>query len=180
MTIQKIEDVKNPQVGRFYLVPCVEFYPSVISKKQMLPVIGPWHEDADIGFEPHHFHYDVRFCSDKIFTPLYIIRGHLYRASVPEVFNEDSKIPPTVTYCRRKMRRQMPDFPKARPNAKRPEWQIELEQKYSTHVLKCHTCPHRGMSLDGLPIDAQGRVVCNGHGLRWNLNTGRLSPRGEA
>jgi hypothetical protein len=53
----------------------------------------------------------------------------------------------------------------------------KLEEAFEHETLKCHTCPHKGMPLDGMPIDAEGRVVCPGHGLRWNLKTGKLSPR---
>lgn len=41
----------------------------------------------------------------------------------------------------------------------------------------CGVCPHRGLSLSGAPTDERGAVVCMGHGLAWDPQTGRLAPR---
>lgn len=41
----------------------------------------------------------------------------------------------------------------------------------------CRTCPHRGISLVGAPVDERGAVVCPGHGLAWDKDTGILRPR---
>lgn len=58
--MKRIEDVKSPEVGKFYLVRCID-HPNVKGNHRWLPVIGPWHEDAEIvGFSDHHFHYDWR------------------------------------------------------------------------------------------------------------------------
>jgi hypothetical protein len=173
-----IETVPNPQVGSFYLVPCVQLFINLHKKKpdwRWQPVIGPWHEDEDIGTPDHHFHLDIRFMEERFLSRLgpTIGRIHPARASVPVPTVPDPTIAPKITYRRIKMRRPMPEF----PGPCTAKFIVGLEVKFEHHQLKCRTCPHRGMPLDGLPQDEQGRVICNGHGLRWNLNTGKLSPR---
>jgi hypothetical protein len=64
-------------------------------------------------------------------------------------------------------KRVMPDFP-ARPRA---IW-ASLEKAYAGCVLKDgHICPHRGIDLRPF-AKPDGTVICPGHGLRWDLNTG--------
>lgn len=176
MSLQKIEDVKTPQVGKFYLVPCIWHCLTEFTRAFWLPVVGPWHEDAEfVGFPYWHFHYDWRFMqSFLIIDPERPIYNQARVATDKLDIN-----PPKTQLRRRKMMRPMPEFPAIERSGDPVRWIKPLETEFASHVLKCRPCPHRGMSLDGLPIDAQGRVVCNGHGLRWNLNTGRISPRDE-
>lgn len=176
MPLQKIEDVPNPEVGRHYLMPCSLLLASHSNSRKpaWVPLIGPWHEDADIGIATFHFHYDARFLTAQILggkDPAYYI-GRVHTAGChPDSCGIMGATPPPIEYKRRKMLRQMPDFPG------HGAFTLQLESKFKRHELKCLTCPHRGMSLQGLPQDDQGRVICNGHGLRWNLKTKRLSPR---
>lgn len=169
---KKIEDVKEPVVGRFYLVPCAW----VVLLRAWWPVIGPWHEDADLGVEDEHFHYDVRFLSERQLScpaERTMARVHTGRTGAGWE-SDDCPVPkgqPAVEYRRMKMKRVMPEFPYS------PDFAEKVERAFLETRLVCKVCPHRGMSLEGLPVDELGRVVCNGHGLRWNLKTGRLSPR---
>jgi hypothetical protein len=173
--VQKIEDVKLPLVGKFYLVPCVERHPKQTIRIDFLPVIGDWHEDKDIGTPQYHYHYDVRFFPDWLMDRW--VRGPHGDASVLgriHNFRDDERTKHTpfpITYRRLKMKREMPIFPNA-SNIQGP-----LQKHFKDHKLKCHVCPHRGFSLDGLPVAPDGTVVCNGHGLKWSLLTGTLVPR---
>lgn len=178
--MKRIEDEPNPQVGAFYWVPCVDYFPHVSTvKPQRMPVIGPWHEDADIGVADYHFHYDLRFLNPEDFDVWYMARVHPSKCSVRgNPFAPNIIRAPIITHRRRKMLRVMPDMPKQEKTSQFPKWQKALETKFANHnVLQCRTCPHRGMSLDGLPVAPDGTVVCNGHGLKWSLLTGRLVPR---
>lgn len=166
---KNIEDVPEPVMGRFYLVPCVW----VALGRQWWPVIGPWHEDADLGLANFHFHYDVRFLPERLFWngDRTMARVHTHVTSSARWEHHDCKREVEVVRRRMKMKRVMPNFPFDEKFAEK------VERPFLETRLVCKVCPHRGMSLEGLPVDAEGRVVCNGHGLRWNLKTGRLSPR---
>lgn len=85
--LSKIETVSKPEVGKYYLVPCVnselchkktfdyvngnllsppfDYWKQRDSDKYngvYVPVIGRQHEDEKwLGFKPQHFHYDWRF-----------------------------------------------------------------------------------------------------------------------
>lgn len=160
--LQKISEVENPVVGKFYLVPhCVGG-----STGFLWPVIGPWHEDADIGVEKYHFHYDFRFIPESWSTNMATV--HAADKSAPE-YGKNSV--PLMVWKRKKMLRPMPDFPFWRLNAREV-----LVEKFKDVKMKCMTCPHRGMPLQGLPVKEDGTVVCNGHGLRWRLRDGKMIP----
>jgi hypothetical protein len=78
-------------------------------------------------------------------------------------------------------KRTLPDFPvelKYKDGRERWafEWQPRLESEYAAIRAACTRCPHRGFSLAGLPVK-DGKVVCPGHGLQWNVKTGALVPR---
>ena len=185
--IHRIDQVEGlPVIGRTYLVPCV------MSKLDDVwrPVIGEPHTDP-VYFPAvgRHFHYDVRFCDAWLLADM--VDDHdapgdpedLRRllAATAIVFQSsyvrDRAVRPLPCL------RRMPVFPTVfyrpagvtDPNDALPV----MERDYADARLRpgCPKCPHRGMPLNGLPVDGQGRVVCPGHGLRFNLRTGRLSPR---
>jgi hypothetical protein len=174
--LQKIEDVANPEIGKFYLVPCVRADRKRNRKRDFWPIIGPWHEDADIGVAEHHFHYDVRFYTKNEYHSPYSaaelslgdIQPRNFQTAMHPPAAEFTPLP--IVYKRLKMQRQMPEFPRDLAG-----FIPSLERKFAKVRLKCMTCPHRGMSLKGLPVAADGTVVCNGHGLKWNVRTKKLS-----
>lgn len=178
--IPKIEDVEKPVVGSFYMVPCV--YRGLWRPKYW-PVIGPWHEDADLGVPNHHFHYDVRFFGGELWNHLtdqlrYQSRSHTAYVlgkvlSNPVGLGEEYPLFPR----RMKMVREMPEFPSEEWHGGKSKIAMKLESEFKDVKMKCLTCPHRGMSLKGLPVGADGTVVCNGHGLKWNIKTGAMVPR---
>lgn len=160
------EPVTTPRIGRRYWVSVVTASGwSGWAHGATVPIIGPLHEDAEIiGFSEQHWHLDWRFASDKI-----------VRFSPRSVVISPKNIDPSLGILRRLItcRREMVAFPRfVAP------WMQALERKYAGTALKpgCLTCPHRGMPLDPATADEQGRVTCSAHGLRWNLDTGRLAP----
>lgn len=161
--------ISNPIVGKFYNVPCIQS-----ENGKWFPILGPKHEDADyIRFPTEHYHFDFRFITNSD-----IIRqfGRSYhpgqffgsvataaRGMAGGCYRMD-----TIKTMRRKCIRQMPEYP-----IDRAIWLPQLEAAYADKKMKCMTCPHRGIPLDGLPVK-DGVVTCPVHGLRWNVTTGEL------
>lgn len=189
--IPNIEDVQNPVIGRFYWVPCVvrpkaaddwhwATEPYKVARENWLPVIGPWHEDAEhVGFEPHHFHYDWRFLATSIYQ-LWLgddLPGRVFsrvHTGGPFMLNCPE---PARTRRKLKMKREMPEFPLLSPRTGKLVHFIPLlEKAFAGQRLKCLVCPHQGLPLKGLPVK-DGTVICPGHGLKWNVTTGELVVR---
>jgi nitrite reductase/ring-hydroxylating ferredoxin subunit len=177
---QKIEDVDNPVVGKFYLVPCLWFSLGFSDRNKWVPIIGPLHEDKDLGIENNHYHHDVRFTPESLWEEYGGIK------MMGRVMSEPPVKPMLIKVRRLRMKRQMPDFPKedyayadgevrVAPGTKN-KVVAKLEKQFKDVRLTCRVCPHRGMSLKGLPVK-DGMVVCNGHGLRWNVETGAMVVR---
>jgi hypothetical protein len=170
----KISDVDKPEVGKLYLVPCV--YSSWKKGARWWPVIGPWHQDKEIQFDAFHFHYDFRFFPQRNMMDRSGLGYDLTRVHfIPQSWDgkKDTTTQPEIVWRRRKMQREMPDFPLRLRSGELSNVCKTLEPIYKDAKLKCMTCPHRGMSLKGLPVK-DGVVVCNGHGLRWNVATGEM------
>lgn len=174
-SLLKIENIARPSVGLFYLVPCVLMPVMLVNRPVWLPIIGPWHEDKDIGVASYHFHFDLRFLSRHLFDQWQGVRamarvqprlGHL-KSEVLSGSERDRDNPCPFSYRRRKMLREMPDFPRNDAG----------EKEFAGVKMKCLVCPHRGMPLKHLPVGPDGTVVCNGHGLKWHATTGALVPR---
>lgn len=181
---------REPQVGRFYTVPCVQLYTHVGKNRppqphMWVPVHGPVHEDAEIiGFPFTHRHVDVRFMSDrqlKRYCPSWVTTPQELTAMLTPVSDSDrmARYAPSLetTLRRRKCYRAMPTF-RAQSDRVIP-WMWALEEKYRRCRLDPDNpvCPHRGFYLGDKP-EVDGVVVCPGHGLTWNIRTGRLIPRG--
>lgn len=69
---------------------------------------------------------------------------------------------------RMRCKRKMPHFPRDLVS-----WLPQLEAAYTGCTMKNMICPHRGLPL----VDCEqkdGVVTCPGHGLRWNIATGKL------
>lgn len=164
--MQRIEDVEGlPVVGKFYLVPCVRINASV------WPILGEFHNDKEIGIEYDHWHYDHRFTSSYQFD-----RDPYPYAMIRIKMRKEHDLVETLA---RKCRRQMPDFPsRLRINGGKTHVAITLERNFKDVKMKCLTCPHRGFSLKGVP-NKNGIIVCPGHGLAWEVESGRMIERND-
>lgn len=183
MGLKRIDQVHEPVVGEFYLVPCVYGIWGYRSRRtpRWWPIIGPWHEDkALLNFPKHHYHLDIRFLSH--FMPREIrnketgnINRVAFEFSLPlqewaETYGWKAQVLPDPVLKRRKYRRHMPEYPRAAA-----QWINRLEAAYQDHRLKeGMICPHRGAPLKGLQVDSDGCVTCPLHGLRWCVATGEL------
>lgn len=183
---ERIETVSNPVVGQVYLVPCIFSGNCAMAGRShhYWPIIGPWHEDVSLGFEHWHYHFDFRFFTDMEMasynTPARNFARVQLSATVGHNDNgqkiySDEALP--VSRRRMKMLRQMPEFPKSLdPTGRKMEFVRKAEAQCRHLRMKCMVCPHRGMPLTGMPIK-DGAIVCNGHGVKWNVETGEMIPR---
>ena len=178
--IQRVEDLKEPPVvGRYYMVPCVEVQTGVSGLSAgFWPVTGPQHEDHDvIGFPYRHWHVDLRFLSAQQAGEKAMQWGSVLTTERktwcfwpgPGDIEGIPGIATQVTMQRRRCMRTAEWFPRLRAL-----WMSELEQKHESCVVKCGKCPHRGLPLESLPRERGDIVTCPGHGLRWDLKTGKL------
>ena len=171
MTIQRVDDMTEaPIVGRYYLVRCVKLGSG--SGHGWWPVTGSVHEDADLGIPHPHLHHDVRFMSEHECRNEWRDIGH-----VMWMVLRTTAITVAAQYRRRKCQRVQTSFPL--PARARDTTSFEEHQQRHVGMVAeaCRTCPHRGMRLTALPVEADGGVTCPGHGLRWNATTGALMPR---
>lgn len=160
------------EIGKFYSVPTV--FGLFGYKYDHWPVLGPMHDDKEvIGFPYVHYHYDFRFfnISQWDFALRYTMGGPphgMVMSYNPELTGTK---PGPIIFRRRKCQREYPEFPSEIASS---GWLPKLQEKYRDATLKDWTCPHKGASLRGLPIDEAGCVTCPLHGLRWNIETGKL------
>lgn len=172
MTKRLSEIAGEPVLGQYYFVPCVR------TEWGVMPILGPWHNDKEyLGVEKAHYHYDPRFVSDG-FLDLHVrsfpacSNEQSLMASV--MFDPEGKVKPFE--CRRKCTRRMPDFPSQLREGKPAAWLMPMQKAY-TQLTACGKCPHRGFPLSAENADENGNVVCPGHGLQFNLKTGRVVDR---
>jgi hypothetical protein len=175
--IKRLSEIEGePIVGRYYLVPCLpNAYGSYV------PVQGPEHDDKEIiGVDKLHYHYDPRFapewlledvCDWSIYARQLIVRREEY-LMISITHSEGFE----VKEKRRKCLRRMPVFPIVIKTNVAP-WMPALEAAYKDKPLNCNRCPHKGMPLSVDNADEKGVVVCPGHGLAWQMKTGKLVSR---
>lgn len=174
--MQRVSDIEGePIVGKYYLVPCV-----ADDDGEWWPIVGALHDDAEIlNFPLEHYHKDARFLTAKQMR---------YRRWSPTANNNSDLLIAVyaasehsdVEWKRRQCQRVMPTFPLVLNTASGRRgigWFGKLEQAYADKTLPaCMTCPHRGMPLKNLPVK-DGKIICNGHGLQWDAQTGKLVSR---
>lgn len=183
--LQRAEDLTAPPVvGRYYFVRCIEL------GGRWWPVIGAVHADPEIGASYNHLHYDTRFLNKKqLEANRKVGEGGMYRAGSTVITGDAAAMaivhivqnntltpgePGEQRYRRLRCVRAQLTFPAELP----PVEALEAIYKKSWVKKDCRTCPHRGFPLASMPVDAEGGIVCPGHGLRWNATTGHLMPRG--
>lgn len=167
-----IRDTNSVEVGNVYLVPTL----FVSTWKLDVPVLEPAHEDVDvIQFGEIHWHIDWRFTT-QAFLEHKNEQQRKSQSNVPAAERFTGIVvcpanPKTATdgaialkplLCRR----ETPPFPIT--------WFTQsLESHYAHTRLRNLICPHRGISLHNQPVK-NGRVICPGHGLTWDVDSGEL------
>jgi hypothetical protein len=163
--MQKVSELKEePVIGKFYLVECALYL------GEWIPIVGHQHSDPELDIHFQHYHKDVRFIYRKDFyQSRFSLENYgegieLNRSLMPEHVRR-------IELKRRKCLRQMPEF--VLPTSFNPlntaRW-VKFQKAYRGRKVLCGKCPHRGMPLESLPKDESGHVVCNGHGLKIDMN----------
>lgn len=181
----RIEDAETVEVGKFYVVPTV-FVPTLPRGLQIVPVVGPAHEDAEfIGFPHRHVHPDRRFVSDRWFARYDVDTASGQPSHWSIVYNFVIEVDPKRFQLKpgptgvewrepmaMKCKRLLAPFRDDAP------WLRKLERAYATETLReGMVCPHRGITCKGVQVDEKGCVVCPGHGLMWSAERGHLVSR---
>lgn len=176
------------EVGKYYKIPCVRVgsvVPACARKGGWIPVLLPWHEDASIiGFPEHHYHYDPRFLSKRAYREfsygLVLSRHPGMSGFSPRIANTSQTLfDGEIVYRRLTYKRPFPPYRLFEDRAGREMrngWPSKLETAYAHDHLRNGVCPHRGINLTTCPV-VYGVVTCPGHGLRWNVETGKLVRR---
>lgn len=162
-------------VGETYMVPCVMHTWGDGAYREWTPILEPPHADPDLRTPERHWHIDWRFVPQRLITAAGAkdpeSSFHLMLYAIPETSNT------FVSHRRMRCLRIMPTMPMHMHNLRHIANRLEDQYAGITLPPDCRTCPHRGTSLRGLPEVMPGVVVCPGHGLAWNLETGNNVPR---
>lgn len=181
MSLEKVDEIEHePVIGESYLVPCM-FRPNY--HVDWVPIYGGEHDDKEHFNQPlRHYHYDVRFIHlGHIISLLFLSTNGRSRHMSEEALVErltvnilSARKDGIVEYREKICYRKMPEI--ITPKFAKEEFK-SLQTEYEHVNISCKTCPHRGFRLNGLPEDEEGNVVCPGHGLKWNVKSGKLVKR---
>ena len=165
--VPRIEDVETVEVGSFYLVN------TVVRKadRAIVPVHGPQHADREIiKFPFRHWHIDWRFVSNPIYAEYeqWSMGFDMPWETPINVNNTTGEVKRRRLRCRRQFGEYAP--------LERILWLSALQEKYRNAKMKNFICPHQGIPCNATPIK-DGVVVCRGHGLAFNVETGALVPQ---
>jgi hypothetical protein len=183
--VQNIEDAETVEIGETYFINVAITRQNSLGAGAGFPVLGDVHDDADfITIYPdnvRHAHVDWRFIPADLYPA--IVKLFLAFADQNPQYGWTRGVP------NRQLASVIPEseigslerwpLPVARPQLKwevYPDWLPALEAAYKDKKVECNTCPHRGISLSGAPMDEHGNRICPGHGLKWS-KSGCLVPR---
>lgn len=147
-------------------------------------MVGPRHEDSEfIGFKKFHRHFDLRFITneqmDFLCTRGVHIREYDRLRGILNLADSDAharvwtgeKEPELIEMM---CQREQPDY--SIPNhGTNPHWIEKISDHLKDAKIKCGKCPHKGLPLLNLPrISGTNVVQCRGHGVCWDLDTGKI------
>lgn len=160
-------------LDKSYNVPCLRVQDP--NKVWFIPVFGLPHADGPevmqdeltSGF--YHFHTDYRFFTvtelnrfDRQGSILIYYRNQ----GITEETARTQNITVVLTWQIRPYSRKWGGhYPVAKP----------LRQKFQDCSLKCNRCPHQGFDLTNIePTEVDGKkiIICPGHSLAWDYETG--------
>jgi hypothetical protein len=172
----KFDSPSDTTIGQSYSVPCVFMTSNATYGTGWIPVLSPAHSDPEIGVPGQHYHPDFRFVPQEMFDRAESLRGERKVGDVVWT-NDSSAVELREMECLRKPL----IFPAQNPHRKEEgarasfplHWE-DMERKYSVCRINLNdpVCPHRGICLKGAPV-VDGVIVCPGHGLGWDAQTGQ-------
>lgn len=168
-----VQIVDRPVVGFDYIVTCLVAY-RLGRFSFPIPLVCEPHTDPQLNSptaKKKHHHIDWRFVNDELMTYLQNhfaefdfqpteLAFNVLVASDFDVFEEHE------LRCLRKAPAATVSF-------------SVLKREYKNCVIDVNhpICPHRGVPLE--VNRGKCLAVCQGHGLVWNLETGKMSSRGQ-
>lgn len=169
-------------LGKQCNVPCIAVKTFRNNNKTYLPLFGRPHIDGpEVGQDEntagkYHYHYDYRFLTvDEITVGINTQTSTLLldpngNAVTEEMVKDQDMLFPLEwrlrVYARKWGGLQHPRIP--------------LEEKYVHCRLSNKICPHQGFDLtniDPVEIDGKLRIICPGHSLNWDAETGKHLPQ---
>lgn len=189
--------------GRHYMVPCVPIqgwrenpplHRQRFNQHQIwVPVLLPGHADPEIGAPRYHWHVDYRFMTIALIN--HVFRGPLRLNNIKVVGDPEQKLTPRLRRLRcvrtfglihqhNQIEGSIGSIDLHDFEAHWAEARVDLRDG-------CRYCPHKGTCLEGAaPVVRKvsspsgtaeeivpGVVECPGHGLAWDMVTGRLYRR---
>lgn len=195
---QKLEEIrfpKNPEVGKYYMVPCIRVTAALWDGDEYCPVNTHLHEDSKIiKFKYKHWHIDWRFVSRpmhkrKVVETDFNRKDGMIKSEAAQIivldeidFNLNSTTDHNIYYKRLKCKRQYlaggfhgTPYYQNITNTNKENWIDCLAETFSGSKLKEINgqliCPHKGAVIDRNCKDADGNFVCPAHLLRFNPET---------
>lgn len=186
-----------PNIGSFYWVPCLTPTPCLLECTAIFgpkrswyegvrPVLLPGHSDPELGL-PFHYHIDLRFLSNErlndwqkassFCNKLEDLMAHI-ELQVCNPIEEVEFF--ELQWLKLPCYRQLPEFSLFYFATIEFKLRTFIGQSVICSDLKAGSparCPHRGISLQGLPRLPDGCVICPGHGLKIDLDSGKVVPR---
>lgn len=170
--MEKVSEMTTePIVGKFYLVECALYFGI------WTPIVGDKHSDPDIFISFEHYHKDIRFLPRREFA-----QPKALLASEGDGVELNRSLEPSyvrvIELKKRKCLRPMPPFPDVAGWSLRNRQTIsKFQKRFAGRKVLCGKCPHKGFPLESLPKDESGHVICNGHGLKIDMNKGEVVKR---
>ena len=162
--MQKITELTVPPIpGKTYLVPCIAMNLNNPAKG-IIPIIGNFHTDDEIGFLGEHVHPDFRFFTESQFlkTIDLVTKAGKYLHSIVYNAHGSREISWRPKTC---YRTAFPDYPDRTLDV---DTMALLEHIYADAKLENGICPHKGINLNSISPDAEGNKTCPGHCLKWD------------
>ncbi|ALC13801.1 hypothetical protein [Sphingopyxis sp. 113P3] len=171
MTIPLLSELRQPPVpGRYYMVPVIDFI--YCNREGQWPTLGPLHHDREeIGFDPLHFHVDLRFLTARQTKQIrrWYSPGTAEATVSAAPLNYRGRDVPKKPYLA-KRRCRVPGWAYSPPG--RPLWLDAFDRRFGEVAEPRRLadgrllCPHRKVDLSSFEPDAEGIVTCPLHGLR--------------
>lgn len=180
-----IEDVYEPIIGEYYLVPCVvkqvihkkenypqeellwldldhippHLLPTITNIRKCTPVFNHPHNDVENGQHEIHYHMDFRFTGSD---PHKLPKG--YELTWDARPTSSSNSPTKVEYLPLRLSSYITGATGVR---------LISKSKLKHDCIYKSKCPHRGYNLSTVPVE-DGMITCPLHGLQFDPDTHKL------
>lgn len=170
--MQKIDEIKEPQVGKYYLVPCALVKAQKNGNVEfIIPILGIKHTDKQLGVSYEHYHIDSRFCrSSQLVNINEEGRTNNILSTDPQNGVNEFFVA-EVQYRKRKCIRDTTGI--APPRLALKYWRWYEEQIGKT--CKGKKCPHLGHTMH----EKNGHLECPLHGLIGDIKKEVIIDRRE-